>query len=341
MGQSRQIKDTKMIHSNKSDFYRYMEPYLKIKFLSASFELGIIKFIMDHEGKITYEDVSDALKLHERSCRLLLNILKQYHVIHVKKNKIFIDKKFLEDYILNPALITDFLYYMNLVYKDLEYLPDIIKKGMTRGNVQNFWHYKHNSSACASFLSSYTRNLCVKILKNYNFDKYKYILDVGGNDGEFMLHLCNSYPILRGGIFDLSEYYPLAKNKLHSLMHNGRVNFFSGNFLKDSIPQKADLIILKSVLNDWPDSEAKIILHNIYAALPFGGRVLIIEHLKDNYTDINSYLFNIIFMWLISPNHDFRKSTDYIQMLTKSEFKDIKLISTSIKDYYIIEGTKF
>ena len=50
-----------------------------------------------------------------------------------------------------------------------------------------------------------------------------------------------------------------------------------GNFLRDAIPTGFDLISLIRVLHDHDDEDAMILLRNIHAALPAGGKLFLAE----------------------------------------------------------------
>jgi hypothetical protein len=57
-----------------------------------------------------------------------------------------------------------------------------------------------------------------------------------------------------------------------------RVELVAGDFLAE-IPVRADLYLLKSVLQQWDDAEALAILRHVRNAMPEGARLAIIERL--------------------------------------------------------------
>lgn len=314
--------------------FEYMRPYLKVKTLKTSFDIGIINIISNKQTSI--EDVCSELSLQKRDCELLLNILKTFDIIEIENNIISLSEKFAKDYSANPELIKHTLEYMNRVYKDMVNFSDIVQRKTSARNVRNFWIYgKGKNRDYSHFLSLITENQGFMLKNIYDFGKHHYILDLGGNDGTFLLQLCKKYENIRGGVFDLPEACEIGKEKF-----NDKIEFFPGDFFMDELPQKADLITIKSVLNDWSDEKVLIILDKVYNALPENGKILIMEHMTDESNKTNSFLFDLVFMYLIDPNTNFRSSNDYIQLLSRIGFRDINDRKTPFLEFHMIEATK-
>ena len=55
-----------------------------------------------------------------------------------------------------------------------------------------------------------------------------------------------------------------------------RIEVVGGSFF-DAVPRGADAILMKHVIHDWDDAQAAEILRVCRAALPPGGRLLIVE----------------------------------------------------------------
>jgi hypothetical protein len=55
-----------------------------------------------------------------------------------------------------------------------------------------------------------------------------------------------------------------------------RCEIIGGSFF-DSIPSGADAYVLKQIIHDWDDDQSLTILRNCRAAMPKGGKVLLIE----------------------------------------------------------------
>ncbi len=106
----------------------------------------------------------------------------------------------------------------------------------------------------------------------------KTVMDIGGNDGHVLECLLRSAPHLSGVLFDRPTVIEsaIASGCLASV--GERCQMVAGDFF-DSIPGGADTHLMCSVLHDWPDDQAVVILGNSRMALPPGGRLLIVEML--------------------------------------------------------------
>ena len=61
-----------------------------------------------------------------------------------------------------------------------------------------------------------------------------------------------------------------------------RATAFGGDFLRDELPEGADLVTLVRVAHDHPDEHVQAILRAIFAALPPGGTLLLAEPMAQN-----------------------------------------------------------
>jgi O-methyltransferase domain len=95
------------------------------------------------------------------------------------------------------------------------------------------------------------------------------VVDVGGGRGALLVELLERRPELRGIVFDLPE-----TTRDESALGD-RLEFVAGSFF-DSVPE-GDAYVLSGILHDWPDEDAKRILHTIRRAAPTHARLLINE----------------------------------------------------------------
>ena len=92
------------------------------------------------------------------------------------------------------------------------------------------------------------------------------MVDVGGGTGSLLAALLRARPGLEGTLVDLP----------------GTVARAGGPFAKrgqsffDPLPAGADLYLLRSVLNDWPDAETDALLRNVAAAMHARSRLVVI-----------------------------------------------------------------
>jgi len=91
------------------------------------------------------------------------------------------------------------------------------------------------------------------------WDTVRTVVDVGGGTGAMLASLLRRHPQARGILVDLPGTVARAGPLLESLGVAGRVTVEGQSFC-DPLPSGADLYLLKSVLNDWPDEPTVAIL---------------------------------------------------------------------------------
>jgi len=127
-----------------------------------------------------------------------------------------------------------------------------------------------------SYLAKETLAQAGAIIAALDVSGTKMIADIGGGYGGLLAALLGAHPQIEGILFDRSQTLEAAKPFLQSLGVAERIEFEAGDFLAE-IPVRADLYLLKGVLQQWDDGEARTILSNCRDAMPEGGRLVIIE----------------------------------------------------------------
>jgi predicted transcriptional regulator len=126
-----------------------------------------------------------------------------------------------------------------------------------------------------------------QLLQHYDFGKFRTIADIGGGDGTLLAEVLQAYPSLRGILFDTAAGLAEANRTLTGANVVDRCAIRVGNFLA-AAPEGADVYLLKSVLQDWDDDRAGVILGHIRRVIPDGGHLLIIEPVLPDVVDASA-----------------------------------------------------
>jgi SAM-dependent methyltransferase len=110
------------------------------------------------------------------------------------------------------------------------------------------------------------------IAEAYDFRPFSRVADVGGGHGLLLSAILKRNAHLCGVLFDLASGLPTAR----AAGGLPRTEFVAGSFF-ETVPQGADIYVLKKVIHDWNDQQAIVILRNCRDALAPDGRVLIAE----------------------------------------------------------------
>ena len=107
------------------------------------------------------------------------------------------------------------------------------------------------------------------------WDAIRTVVDVGGGTGAMLVSLLRRHPQVRGTLVDLPGTVARAREIIENDTVASRMTLQGQSFF-DPLPAGADVYLLKSVLNDWPDEPTVAILSRCAEAARPGGRVVIL-----------------------------------------------------------------
>ncbi len=114
-----------------------------------------------------------------------------------------------------------------------------------------------------------------EVLIAADWDAARTVVDIGGGTGALLAAILRAHPTLLGTLVDHPRAVAGSEETFQAAGVAERVTTRGQSFF-DPLPAGADLYLLKSVVNDWPDREATAILRRCAeAALP-AGRVIIV-----------------------------------------------------------------
>jgi hypothetical protein len=114
-----------------------------------------------------------------------------------------------------------------------------------------------------------------EILLDGDWSNVRTVVDVGGGTGALLTETLRSHPDVRGILVDLPRTVARSDEIFQCAGVSDRVSTMGQSFF-EPLPPGANVYIPKSVLNDWPDDDAKVILSRCAEAARPAGRVVII-----------------------------------------------------------------
>lgn len=124
-------------------------------------------------------------------------------------------------------------------------------------------------------MTSMSASVIPAVLATYDFSGIGTLVDVAGGHGFVLTSILEKYPQMRGVLFDMERVCVGARERIKKIGMEGRVRVESGDFFK-AVP-KGDAIVMKHIIHDWADAEARKILESCHRALPANGKVILIE----------------------------------------------------------------
>jgi hypothetical protein len=138
----------------------------------------------------------------------------------------------------------------------------------------SFFDYmdKHpaESATFNSAMADRARVAVPKIISSYDFSRFTRLVDVGGGNGQLLATILTRAPELRGMVFDQPAGVSDAWDTVWAAGVADRCEVASGDFFA-SVPAGGDAYLLKSVIHNWDDEQAEVILGNCREAMGDGG----------------------------------------------------------------------
>lgn len=144
---------------------------------------------------------------------------------------------------------------------------------------KGYAHLEADAAAAQVFnraMVEQTRYVSREVLREYDFSGARRVVDIGGGHGALLTALLNAYPAMHGVIVDRAHAIDGAKAAIATAGVAPRCEFTVGDFF-ESIPGGADIYLLKSILHNWNDERAAVILGNCRHAMSGEARLLVIE----------------------------------------------------------------
>jgi orsellinic acid C2-O-methyltransferase len=127
-------------------------------------------------------------------------------------------------------------------------------------------------------MQSLTQGANGRLIANYPFEKFGWIVDVGGGNGSLLLPVLERHPAMRATIFDLPHVADAARSRIAAAGLSDRCEAVGGDVFV-AVPAGADAYVLKGVIHDWEDKEAIAILRTCRAAMSDRSMLILIERI--------------------------------------------------------------
>src|SRR5215212_1270657 len=184
-----------------------------------------------------------------------------------------------------------------------------------------FEYMADHSEASEAFdhaMAGYTEVVADAVLDAYDFSPYEHVIDIGGGAGALLKKVLSRYPNARGSIYDLKHVVTRSLESIKDTVWEGRLFGIPGNFLA-SAPPGGDLYVIKIVLCDWQDDDAKRILANVRKVISKGKRLLIVDAILPPGNTPSFAKLSDINMMVITGGKE-RTAEDFRQLLAATGF---------------------
>jgi hypothetical protein len=175
-------------------------------------------------------------------------------------------------------------------------------------------------------MTSFSHQSIGPVLEIYDFSGASVIADIAGGYGHLLAAVLAANPAAKGVLFDLPAVLRGAPQMLDSYGVADRVELVEGDFFSE-IPVKADIYLLKHIIHDWYDDKNQLILRNIRANMPDGGKIVIIDAVVPEGNE--PHFSKIIGLeMLMTPGGLERTRDEFAELLASSGFELTRIIPT-------------
>lgn len=154
----------------------------------------------------------------------------------------------------------------------------------SHANGSAFFQHMANSAedgeAFDRFMTANQRERAASHADLIDRESLRWVVDVGGGEGAFLIELARRDAHLRGTLLDLPHVAVRAREMVRRVNLQDRIGVVEGSFF-DAIPRGADAYTLSAILHDWPDEQALMILRACRAAMCDDAVLLVIEQVVD------------------------------------------------------------
>ncbi|HEY0380428.1 MAG TPA: methyltransferase [Pyrinomonadaceae bacterium] len=164
------------------------------------------------------------------------------------------------------------------------------------------------------------------VVEAYDFSGIGTVADIAGGHGYLLAQVLKANPAARGVLFDVQPVIEGAGQLLEREGVSDRVEKVSGDFFA-RVPAAADLYMMKSIIHDWDDERAVMILRNVNEAMKRDGKVLLVEVVVPEGNE--PHLSKLVDLeMLVSPGGVERTAREYSDLLSAAGLRLTRIIQT-------------
>ena len=239
----------------------------------------------------------------------------------------------------SPDTLAGYVTYSDRsLFKLWSNLEDAVREGTNRweqtfGSRESlFAHFFQNDGSTRNFLSGmhgFGQIASSQIVETFDLSEFQRMADLGGATGHLCIAACERYPHLQATVFDLPQVERFANEHLQRSSARERLHFKAGDFFKDDLPA-ADLYTLGRIVHDWDEVKIDRLLAKVYASLPPGGAVLIVEALlEDDHSGPVFALMQSLNMLICTDGKE-RSCPEYRALLQRAGFETVDCRTTGV-----------
>jgi demethylspheroidene O-methyltransferase len=316
------------------DLFDLCAGFVYSQILGACVELRLFEYLRD--GPRSVDWLALRLSLPVASTERLLEAATALRLVEQRPHDRFGLGQRGAALVANPGAVA-MIEHHRLLYADLRDPVALLRGEVSNSALGHHWPYaawakpvelEPDSVARYSDLMAASQPLvAADVLAAYPLKRHRWLLDLGGGDGSFLIAASSAEPALRLMLFDLPAVADRARARIGAAGLTDRTTVAGGDFRSDVLPQGADIVSLIRVIHDHDDKAALAILRSALRALPPGGTLLLAEPMagtKGAEPVAAYFAFYLLAMGSGRP----RRPEALAQLLRTAGFSRVRLLAT-------------
>ncbi len=242
------------------------------------------------------------------------------------------------------------IFWADLLADSWTYLAECVRAGgnqsalavMERDGVASRWSREPDAQAIfhAAFAEPTATDMAA-VAGAYDFSGCRVVADLGGAGGGLLSAILCAHPEARGLLVDRKEALTGAAQRFETDGLADRCDVVAGDLL-ESVPEGADVYIMKSVLHGYDAAAARRILANCLTSMTSESRLLLFEvvlpvQIAAADTRLERLLLADLNMLAVTGGRE-RSATDWETLLSGVGFERRRTITCAGQDFSIIEA---
>jgi orsellinic acid C2-O-methyltransferase len=304
---------------------RLLGGYIVTQILATAVRLGVLDRLSG--GPLSADELSTATGLRTAELRRYLRALEGLELLDrdAQVYRLTATGRLLvrgEGLLFGHALLSGGEYYD--AWADLDYAVRTGESAFDRRFGCSLWERfgstPETANCFAQMMRQNTASVGTELALAYRFPSDGVVADLGTGEGSLLAELLVQNPRLRGIAFEQASMLPHVRATLEQRGVLPRCTLMAGNLL-ESVPQGADVYILKSVIHNWKDEAALRMLRTCRASMAPGSHLLLIERAVNDQAEAASDLLNTaiqdLTMLVLFGAHD-RTVEDYRALVERA-----------------------
>ena len=177
-------------------------------------------------------------------------------------------------------------------------------------------------------MTSFSQMVSTALLQAYDFSGIKVIADLGGGQGALLAAILQKYPSMQGLLLEQEYVLEEARKHFQESGLAGRSGTMAVDFFQ-SVPTGADAYLMKSIIHDWDDQRAGVILKNCREALRNvePARLILVEAIVPEGSDPHMSKLTDMQMLVLAGGRE-RTREEFQQLLARSGFRMTAVLPT-------------